>query len=146
MHAVLRQSGAPEASCARSGRPGVPSRGGPSASALSTSAGPPCVLARGWAPATAAGAPSASQSGVPARAGGAAGPPATAHFRAGGEEECTRTGDTNPGCNYLVRGFSPSMHFFRRGDRPHLSPPLHFGGAERGSHACGAAAGPAATA
>ena len=38
------------------------------------------------------------------------------------------------------------MHFFRRGDRPHLSPPLHFGGAERGSHVCGAAAGPAATA
>ena len=45
--------------------------------------------------------------------GGAAGPPATAHFRAGGEEECTRTGDTNPGCNYLVRGYSPSMHYFK---------------------------------
>ena len=26
-----------------------------------------------------------------------------AHLRTGGEEECTRTTDTNPGCNYLVR-------------------------------------------
>ena len=35
------------------------------------------------------------------------------HFRTGGEEECARTGDTNPGCNYPVRGYSPSMHFFQ---------------------------------
>ena len=52
--------------------------------------------------------------------------PSEAHFRTGGEEECARTGDTNPGCNYLVRGYSPSMHFFRRGNRPHFSPPLPF--------------------
>ena len=35
-----------------------------------------------------------------------------AHLRTGGEEECTGTADTNPGCNYLVRGYSPSMHYF----------------------------------
>ena len=44
----------------------------------------------------------------------------------GGEEECTGTADTNPGCNYLVRGYSPSMHYFWRGDMPHFSPPLPF--------------------
>ena len=44
----------------------------------------------------------------------------------GGEEECARTGDSNPGCNYLVRGYSPSMHFFWGGDMPHYSPPLPF--------------------
>ena len=33
-----------------------------------------------------------------------------AHLRTEGEEECTGTADTNPGCNYLVRGYSPSMH------------------------------------
>ena len=49
-----------------------------------------------------------------------------AHLRTGGEEECTGTADTNPGCNYLVRGYSPSMHYFWRGDRPHFSPPLPF--------------------
>ena len=42
------------------------------------------------------------------------------------EEECTGTADTNPGCNYLVRGYSPSMHYFWRGDMPHFSPPLPF--------------------
>ena len=47
-----------------------------------------------------------------------------ARLRMGGEEESTRTGDSNPGCNYLVRGFSPSMHFFRGGDMRHYSPPL----------------------
>ena len=31
-----------------------------------------------------------------------------------------------PGCNYLVRGYSPSMHYFWRGDMPHFSPPLPF--------------------
>ena len=36
------------------------------------------------------------------------------------------TGDTNPGCNYLVRGYSPSMHFFWRGDMPHYFPPLPY--------------------
>ena len=35
-------------------------------------------------------------------------------------------GDSNPGCNYLVRGYSPSMHFFWGGDMPHYSPPLPF--------------------
>ena len=50
----------------------------------------------------------------------------TAHLRTGGEEECTGTADTNPGCNYLVRGYSPSMHYFWRGDMPHFSPPLPF--------------------
>ena len=49
-----------------------------------------------------------------------------AHLRTGGEEECTGTADTNPGCNYLVRGYSPSMHYFWRGDMPHFSPPLPF--------------------
>ena len=49
-----------------------------------------------------------------------------AHLRTGGEEECTGTADTNPGCNYLVRGYSPSMHYFWRGDMPHFLPPLPF--------------------
>ena len=49
-----------------------------------------------------------------------------AHLRTGGEEKCTGTADTNPGCNYLVRGYSPSMHYFWRGDMPHFSPPLPF--------------------
>ena len=35
-----------------------------------------------------------------------------AHLSTGREEECARTVDTNPGCNYLVRGYSPYMHFF----------------------------------
>ena len=49
-----------------------------------------------------------------------------ARLRTGGEEESARTGDSNPGCNYLVRGYSPSMHFFWGGDMPHYSPPLPF--------------------
>ena len=49
-----------------------------------------------------------------------------AHLRTGGEEQCTGTADTNPGCNYLVRGYSPSMHYFWRGDMPNFSPPLPF--------------------
>ena len=44
----------------------------------------------------------------------------------GGEEESARTGDSNPGCNYLVRGYIPSIHFFWGGDMPHYSPPLPF--------------------
>ena len=44
----------------------------------------------------------------------------------GGEEESARTGDSNPGCNYLARGYSPSMQFFWGGDMPHYSPPLPF--------------------
>ena len=67
-----------------------------------------------------------------------------AHLRTGGEEECTGTADTNPGCNYLVRGYSPSMHYFWRGDMPHFSPPLPFQpragarprGARSGAPAC----------
>ena len=38
-----------------------------------------------------------------------------ARLRMGGEEESARTGDSNPGCNYLVRGYGPSM---RPGSRP----------------------------
>ena len=49
-----------------------------------------------------------------------------ARLRMGGEEESARMGDSNPGCNYLVRGYSPSMHVFWRGDMPHYSPPLPF--------------------
>ena len=56
-----------------------------------------------------------------------------ARLRMGGEEESTRTGDSNPGCNYLVRGYSPSMHFFWGGDMPHYSPPLPF---RRGDAGC----------
>ena len=55
-----------------------------------------------------------------ARRGGAA------RLRMVGEEECARMGVSNPGCNYLVRGYSPSMHFFWGGDMPRYSPPLHF--------------------
>ena len=57
-------------------------------------------------------------------------------LRMGGEEESARTGDSNPGCNYLVRGYSPSMHFFCGADMPHYSPPSLSGGAERGARAC----------
>ena len=42
-------------------------------------------------------------------------------------------GDSNPGCNYLVRGYSPSMHFFWGGDMTHYSPPLPF---RRGRAGC----------
>ena len=56
-----------------------------------------------------------------------------ARLRMGGEEESARTGDSNPGCNYLVRGYSPSMHFFWGGDMPHYSPPLPF---RRGREGC----------
>ena len=49
-----------------------------------------------------------------------------ARLRTGGEEESPRTGDSNPGCNCLVRGYSPSMHFFWGGDMPRYSPPLPF--------------------
>ena len=35
-------------------------------------------------------------------------------------------GDTNPGYNYLIRGYSHSMHFFWRGDMLHFPPPLPF--------------------
>ena len=62
-----------------------------------------------------------------------------AHLRTGGEEECTGTADTNPGCNYLVRGYNPSMHYFWRGDMPHFSSPLPF---QRGARGCRAAAVP----
>ena len=51
----------------------------------------------------------------------------------GGEEESPRMGDSNPGCNYLVRGYSPSMHFFWGGDKPRYSPPLPF---RRGRAGC----------
>ena len=60
----------------------------------------------------------------------------TAHLRTGGEKECTGTADTNPGCNYLVRGYSPSMHYFGRGDMPHFSSPLPF---QQGTRGCRAA-------
>ena len=51
----------------------------------------------------------------------------------GREEECARTKDSNPGYDYLVRGYSPSMHFFWRGDMPHYSPPLP---SQRGRAGC----------
>ena len=57
----------------------------------------------------------------------------TARLRMGGEEESARTGDSNPGWNYLVRGYSPSMHFFWGGDMPHYSPPFPF---RRGRAGC----------
>ena len=47
-----------------------------------------------------------------ARGPGAGSRPAAAHFRTEDEEECARTGDTNPGCNYLVRGYSPQFFHF----------------------------------
>ena len=56
-----------------------------------------------------------------------------ARLRTGGEEESPRTGDSNPGCNCLVRGYSPSMHFFWGGDMPRYSPPLPF---RRGRAGC----------
>ena len=56
-----------------------------------------------------------------------------AHLRMGGEEESAQTGDSNPGCNYLVRGDSPSMHFFWGVDMPHYSHPLPF---RRGREGC----------
>ena len=59
--------------------------------------------------------------------------PGAAQSRTGREEECAQTGYTNPGCNYLVRGYSPSMHYFWRGDMPHFSPPLPF---QRGRVGC----------
>ena len=68
-----------------------------------------CALARGPGPVPGAG----SRTGA-------------ARLRRGGEEECARTGDFNPGCNYPVRAYSPSMHFFWGGDVPHYSPTLHF--------------------
>ena len=55
-----------------------------------------------------------------------------ARLRMGGEEECTQTGDSNPGC----KGYSPSMHFFWGGDMPIILLPSIFGGAERGARAC----------
>ena len=56
-----------------------------------------------------------------------------ARLRMGGEEESARTGDSNPGCNYPVRGYSPSRHFLWGGDMPHYSPPLPF---RRGRAGC----------
>ena len=56
-----------------------------------------------------------------------------ARLRMGGEEESPRTGDSNPGCNCLVRGYSPSMHFFWGGDMPRYSPPLPFRGGRAGA-------------
>ena len=60
----------------------------------------------------------------------------TAQLRTGGEEESARTGDSNPGCNCLMRGYSPSMHFFWGGDMPHYSPPLPFQRGRAGARAC----------
>ena len=56
-----------------------------------------------------------------------------ARLRTGGEEESPRTGDSNPGCNCLVRGYSPSMHFFWGGDMARYSPPLPFRGGRAGA-------------
>ena len=51
------------------------------------------------------GASGAQAGGLRMRPGSRLG---VAHLRTGGEEECTGTADTNPGCYYLVRGYSPS--------------------------------------
>ena len=51
-----------------------------------------------------------------------------ARLRMGGEEECAPMRNSNPGCNYLVRGYCPSMHFFWGGDMPYYSPPLFSAG------------------
>ena len=64
-----------------------------------------------------------------------------ARLRTGWEEESPRTGDSNPGCNCLVRGYSPSMHFFWGGDMPRYSPPLPFRRGRAGARACGPARG-----
>ena len=70
----------------------------------------------------------------PAGAGPARGSrTSAARLRTGGEEESARTGDSNPGCNYPVRGYSPTRHFFWGGDMPHYSPPLPF---RRGRAGC----------
>ena len=88
---------------------------------------------------------------LPSLSGGAERGPArgltrtsAARLRTGGEEESPRTGDSNPGCNCLVRGYSPSMHFFWGGDMPRYSPPLPSGGAERGPVRAAQPAGPPA--
>ena len=39
-----------------------------------------------------------------------------------------RNGDTNPGCKYLVRGYSPSMYFFLKVTCPIFLFPSIFGG------------------
>ena len=69
--------------------------------------------------------------------------PAVAHMWTGGEEERARTGDNYPGCNYLVRGYRPSMHFFLRGDMPHFPPPLPFRQGRAGCPSIPAGARPA---
>ena len=75
---------------------------------------------------------------LPFRGGPSGGPTrgltrtSAARLRTGGEEESPRTGDSNPGCNCLVRGYSPSMHFFWGGDMPRYSPPLPFRGGPSG--------------
>ena len=100
---------------------------------------PPLPFGRGGGLCAAAGGPRPLASRGP----GAGSRPAASHFRTGGEEECARTGDTNPGCNYPVRGYSPSMHFFA-GDvtGPIFHLPSHFGGPEQGARAHQAAAVP----
>ena len=117
-------------------RPPVPCRGGPPtplAGALLTSAGPT----------QGARARPARWPASRARWQSAGSQPAAAHWRTGGEEECARTGDTNPGCNYLVRGYSPSMPFFWRGDRLHFSSPLPFRRARAPSTSAGPSGAPA---
>ena len=103
-----------------------------------------CALAPGRAPGPGAGVAVLrtvwrAQARAPGRAGRQGARPArgsrtsAARLRTGGEEESPRTGDSNPGCNCLVRGYSPSMHFFWGGDMPHYSPPLPF---RRGRAGC----------
>ena len=59
-----------------------------------------------------------------------------ARARMGGEGECARTGDSNPGCNYPVRGYSPSMHFFWGGARPVILLPPFSAGQSARARAC----------
>ena len=59
-----------------------------------------------------------------------------AHLRTGGEEECTGTADTNPGCNYLVRGYSPLCIISEEVTCPIFHLPSLFRRAERSAAAC----------
>ena len=56
-----------------------------------------------------------------------------ARLRMGGEGKCAQTGDSNAGCNYPVRGYSPSMHFSGEVTCPVILLPSIFGGPERGA-------------
>ena len=103
-------------------------------------AGPPPLPVspppRGGGPGAVAGGPRP----LAARDPGAGSRPGAAHLRTGGEEECPRTRDTNPGCNYLA----PLCIFSGEVTGPIFHLTSHFGVAERGARVCGGAACPPA--